>query len=616
MSQRSQPKDRPDGESHGTPNGVSTVDGVGASASTSNGAGAGAGAGPSVGAGDGVGTENSNVDIAAPHFGIFHDEIVDIVQKLRPALAVIDGAVGDLSKTFDRYGKIVTTVGERYEKDEELVEQIRILKIENAGIWKHIFADRDKYEKEKSELQAKHETEMAALDAQAKAGEQEKKKYEEMKKALEEKFDKGKQKLKNELQQRAKQLETDNAEKIKALENDKQELQSENARLTKELNERTRERDEEKLTRETMQTKLRGDVTALEKELTGMKAKYQVNRQPSEYYRERYGQLTDRVSHTATVYFADLSEGATEDPVGTWLSLIRRSSNFENVPIADSPCSRYLRLAISQHIIFDAIHNSVWQPFFSQYLWKHTKDRATTPTVLREIYSRLGADGADFQHNWKVSTLKILGQLDEKTDVGRLLVDMIEAKVVSPLKPLLDDAQVDSFRNDLKELFTDAIALGREAERDQSMVYVETVPSMMKDPEGWKEYLGSSEEYDTSDATDPSAVSPASEISPEPLFVSPKIFRGVEDFGAEATATGGSKVELIQMGVALYPDTGIFLEGALEWQRIRGASKEAAKNNGSPWLRRSSTSTTATGLGISPRSPSHRWSRRGTQDFD
>jgi hypothetical protein len=240
-----------------------------------------------------------------------------------------------------------------------------------------------------------------------------------------------------------------------------------------------------------------------------------------------------------------------------------------------------------------------------------------TSTALTEIYSRLGADGADFQHNWKVSTLKILDQLDDKEDVRDLIGSLVDANVVVPLMPLLDDSQMDSFRGDLKELFTEAIALGREAERDQSMVYVETVPSMLKGREGWRECLTSTEEYDTRDASDLSAASSASGFLPKPLFVSPKIFRKVKDIGSEAaTATGSSKVELIQEGVALFPDTGIFNVGASDWQRISGASAEAAKNNGGSWLRRSSTSTTVTGPGMSPASPSTTWPRRGTHSYD
>jgi hypothetical protein len=290
---------------------------------------------------------------------------------------------------------------------------------------------------------------------------------------------------------------------------------------------------------------------------------------------------------------------------------------FEKVPIAISPCSQDLRLANSQHVIFDALQKSVWQPFFSPYLWRQTDDTAVTSTALTEICSRLGADGADFQHNWKVSTLKILDHLDEKEGVGRLISHLVDANVVSPLMPLLDDAHVNSFREDLKELFTEAIALGREAERDQSMVYVETVPSTLKGREGWKEYLTSTEEYDTRDASDLSAVSPTSGFLPKPLFVSPKVFRKVKDIGSEATtATGSSKVELIQEGVALFPDTGIFHMGASDWQRISGASAEAAKNNGGSWLRRSSTSTTVTGPGMSPASPSTTWLRRGTHTYD
>ncbi|ETI21038.1 hypothetical protein G647_07381 [Cladophialophora carrionii CBS 160.54] len=317
----------------------------------------------------------------------------------------------------------------------------------------------------------------------------------------------------------------------------------------------------------------------------------------------------------ATAYFANLPETASDDPVATSNSLDR--IGFRRVPITNSPCARWLRLAISQHVIFKAIHESVWQPLFSQHLWKCTKDSHAT---LKEIYSGLATEGPDFQHDWKVSTLKMLGRLDEKADVDHLITETVEGKVVNPLKSLLDRAHIESFRNDVKALLTDAIALGREAERDQSPVYVDTSPSLLKDSNGWKEYLSSSEEYDTSDGADPSVASPGSDLDPKALFVSPKIFREMMEIGSEAKATGSFKLELIQMGVALFPDTGIFHQGEMEWNRVRSTIKEAARSSGG-WMRRSSTSTTATGLGISPISPStispsKNWPQQGPQGFD
>ncbi|ETI21037.1 hypothetical protein G647_07380 [Cladophialophora carrionii CBS 160.54] len=271
-----QPKDRPKGEAHGTPNGVSTVDGVDGSA--------GGSARRSVGAGDGTaGTEHPNADTNAAHFGLFHDEIEEQVGKLQDGWAVIDGAVGNLYLTFGKYGQIVTTVGERYGKEGVLEEKNQSLQAANEVLWERIRENQDKHEKEKSDLCAGYETKLKALAAQAKAGEEEKKRYEDLVELHEEQNARARQKIETKLQQRMKQLETEHAAKIAGLESDKENLLLDKANLTRVLEERTRERDEEKETRETMQTKLRGDVTKLEKDLADMKAKYRVKTRPSEY---------------------------------------------------------------------------------------------------------------------------------------------------------------------------------------------------------------------------------------------------------------------------------------------------------------------------------------------
>lgn len=323
-------------------------------------------------------------------------------------------------------------------------------------------------------------------------------------------------------------------------------------------------------------------------------------------------------SHTLTL----------QDPVGTSTRLARKSPIFAKIPIADSGCSEVLRLASVQHVIFNIICGRLWHPFFSKHLWKHKGDRS----ALQEIYSRLEACGNNVQQNWKVSTLKSLDQLDDGLDTGEQVDELIAEWVVAHLQPLLDDSRAGQFKDELKVVFTDAIELGKTVERDQSPVHIETAPSL-NDPDGWKEYL--SDEYEMSDATDLSATSPTMDSPPEPLFVSPKIFRwktraaatALAKTSAPAAATGATtptttagrpEIELIQQGLALFPSTGIFQEGALEWQRISTAGREAAKNiNGK--ARRPSMSTSMTGSGTMPRSPtqpSKRWSREGTRDFD
>jgi hypothetical protein len=205
----------------------------------------------------------------------------------------------------------------------------------------------------------------------------------------------------------------------------------------------------------------------------------------------------------------------------------------------------------------------------------------------------------------------MLDQLDDAVDVGEQVDDLITEKVIACLQPLLDDSQADQFKDDLKVVFTDAIELGKIAERDQSPVYIDRIPSV-SDRDGWKEYL--SEEYETSDASDLSATSPTMDSPPEPLFVSPKIFRwaaravatAIATTSATATATAAAtttatasrpEVEVIQPGLALFPGTGIFQEGASDWQRISSAAREVARNTNSG-ARRQSITMSITSPGI------------------
>ena len=257
--------------------------------------------------------------------------------------------------------------------------------------------------------------------------------------------------------------------------------------------------------------------------------------------------------------------------------LIRKSQIFAKIPITDSDCSRVLRLAIVQHTIYFTIRDSFWQPFFSKYLWKHDRDTLT----LVDIDSRISSFGEDFKQNWKMSTLKVLDQLDAEVNVGEKLGDTIEG-VCAILGPLLNDDQVDQFKKDLKVAFIKAIELGKQAERDQSPVLVDLSPSS-NHPNGWKEFLP--EEYGN---TDMSGTSAPMNIPSKPLLVSPKILRhggvvaGTTTATTSATATAtaiarGAEVEVIQPGLALFPRTGIFQDGASECGRIRSAARDAAR---------------------------------------
>jgi chromosome segregation ATPase len=226
-------------------------------------------------------SESAHIDV--PHFGIFHDQVQHEVQRLQDGLATVSGAVAELTKTFSQNGKIVKAVGERWGTDQVLEEEIRKLKAENDGIWKHIKKDREKYESKISDLKKKHAEEVSMLQAQADAGEQEKKKFEEMERRRDDQYNKAKQEMDTELKQKKTQLEEENAEEIANLRRETSELEDAKANLEQELKKRTTERDQETQTRVTMQNKLWKDIEVLQNTVSDIMAKYKVDEQPLEF---------------------------------------------------------------------------------------------------------------------------------------------------------------------------------------------------------------------------------------------------------------------------------------------------------------------------------------------
>jgi hypothetical protein len=167
------------------------------------------------------GIESTNHDgsahIDAPHFGIFHDQVQHDVQRLQDGLDTVGDAITELTRTFSKYGKIVEAVGSHWGQDRVLEEEIHDLKVGKTEIWKHIEEDREKYERDISDLKREHADEVSELQAQANAGEQEKEKYEKMERLREDKHNKAMQDMDTELEQTKTRLEQENAEKIATL---------------------------------------------------------------------------------------------------------------------------------------------------------------------------------------------------------------------------------------------------------------------------------------------------------------------------------------------------------------------------------------------------------------
>jgi hypothetical protein len=173
------------------------------------------------------------------------------------------------------------------------------------------------------------------------------------------------------------------------------------------------------------------------------------------------------------------------------------------------------------------------------------------------MHSNIAADGEQVQRYWKISTLKALDRLDasmENTPLVKRLVDT----VVDTLRPLLDHRVIAQCQDDLHNLITRCIDIGKIAERDRNPIKISRNPKT--DVNGWLEYFDGTFEAPT-DAEQLSAPIEAQ----NPQYLTPKVYR-------PATAT--TEEFVICPGFALFPRSGIFQEGRKELEDIEKKIRE------------------------------------------
>jgi hypothetical protein len=157
------------------------------------------------------------------------------------------------------------------------------LNVKKEEVWNHLDETRKANKKKISDLKREHGKEVSRLEAEAKEGQQEKAKYEEMQRNLKDQHDIAMQNMDTELKQKKTEIEQESTGKIAALEKEKRELEDAKAKLEGELSKKTNELDQEKETRITMQDKLSGDIRELQKTLKDIKAKYEMEEKSLEF---------------------------------------------------------------------------------------------------------------------------------------------------------------------------------------------------------------------------------------------------------------------------------------------------------------------------------------------
>jgi hypothetical protein len=280
-----------------------------------------------------------------------------------------------------------------------------------------------------------------------------------------------------------------------------------------------------------------------------------------------------------------------KNPTVTHDKLGKKTKVFSKIPILDTPYSQVLRVACVKHIIFDAICDRLWQPFYSEYLLDKLK--ATGGTVMTEIYTGLEIEGDQVQRHWKCSTLKVLDRLDDSSDPPFVL-NLVVGEVIDTLRPLLDDRQIAQCQEELRQLFIKAVEFGKTAERDRTPIQTSRDPSL-EDPVGWIECFEGKIEDDVT------AVSPMVLVEPPAaLYVTPKIYR---------PKTAEQEEQVLCAGSVLFPNTGILQEGWAEWESFKKESRELASKYGRE--RKMSMDSTLMSVMSSPTWGSHSGSMNG-----
>jgi DNA repair exonuclease SbcCD ATPase subunit len=221
--------------------------------------------------------------LSAADFGVLHEKVQDEVAQLEEGTKVSKNAILNLSKVFREHMHMIKTVGERWDRDQDLEEEVRYLKAANKEMWKHRNIE-DKEQKIR----------MAELEDDAKAGKEEKQKYDWLSTALKNEYQQKQQTLKSdheeareqdrqEIEQKKQQLENDMADTIAALQKQGADLTVTVDGLQQELKENQKELERERENNIRIQESLSGDIKAWKSKYDEIVAKYAAEERPTQY---------------------------------------------------------------------------------------------------------------------------------------------------------------------------------------------------------------------------------------------------------------------------------------------------------------------------------------------
>jgi DNA repair exonuclease SbcCD ATPase subunit len=221
--------------------------------------------------------------LSAADLMALYDRVQEQVARLDEGTKASNDAIVNLSKVFHEQAHMIKTVGERWDRDQNLEEEIRNLTIANKEMWRH-----------RNTEDEEQKTRMAKLKDDAKAGKEEKQKYEQLATKLKDDYRQEQQTVERELEEARKQdrqeveqmkkcLEKNMADTIAALQKEKADLTVTTTGLQQELREKQKEQEMERENNKRIQESLSGDVKAWKSKYDEIVAKYAAEELPNHY---------------------------------------------------------------------------------------------------------------------------------------------------------------------------------------------------------------------------------------------------------------------------------------------------------------------------------------------
>lgn len=236
----------------------------------------------------------------------------------------------------------------------------------------------------------------------------------------------------------------------------------------------------------------------LAKKLENLQKEFAVNNMPLDFYEDKFLKISNDIHSIASHYFG--KDLGSRDIKAIRKGLTSADRAFFFVPLATIEPFVQLRVAHTQRVISRALHDIVWQDFSSEKTLAEPKFRRFLQEIEKEV-SRSGNETHGSNRTarlWKALTVSAIssgsadtqsqgGAVQELVSSSHSRAEKVIERILLVLRPLLDEASLPHFKDDMFQLVTEAISVWYFAQIDEWMF---TVNSSLdeQNKSDWTEY--------------------------------------------------------------------------------------------------------------------------------